>query len=83
MTRAEAVEALLDTWSGDVGDEAAHGVLLGILLGRSDPALAEIVERGVEEMVESDSDAALANQAAREQFGAAVRDWLREQGAAA
>ena len=45
------------------------------------PALAEVVEQGVEEMAEG--DVALANQAAREQWCAAVRDWLREQEIAA
>jgi hypothetical protein len=83
MTRAEAVRALVDTWTQELGDDAAHGVLFGILVARAAPNLAEIVERGLEEMLEDDTDAALANQAAREQFGEAVRDWLREQEVAA
>jgi hypothetical protein len=65
----------------EVGEDAGHGLLLGLLLARADPALAEMVEQGVEEMAEG--DVALANQAAREQFCAAVRDWLREQEVAA
>ena len=77
MTRGEAVTALLDTWTQELGDDAAHGVLFGILVARAVPALAEIVERGVEEM--AGGDVALANQAAREQWCAALRDWLREQ----
>ncbi len=77
MTRVEAVTALLDTWVEDLGDDAAQGLLLGLLLARADPALAEVVEQGVEELAEG--DVALANQAAREQFCAALRDWLREQ----
>ncbi len=81
MTRGEAVTALLDTWVEELGDDAAQGLLLGLLLARSVPALAEVVEQGVEEMAEG--DVALANQAAREQFCAAVRDWLREQEVAA
>ncbi len=81
MTRAEAVRALLDTWVEELGNDAGHGLLLGLLLARSVPALAEVVEQGVEEMAEG--DVALANQAAREQWCAAVRDWLREQEVAA
>lgn len=81
MTKAEAVRALLDTWTQELGDDASHGVLFGVLLARADPALAEVVKQGVEEMAEG--DVALANQAAREQFCAAVKDWLREQEVAA
>ena len=81
MTREEAVTALLDTWVEELGDDAAQGLLFGILLARADPTLANLVERGVEEMAEG--DVALANQAAREQWCAAVRDWLREQEIAA
>ncbi len=81
MTRAEALRALLDAWTLELGDDAAQGLLLGLLLARSAPALAEVVEQGVEEMAEG--DVALANQAAREQWCAALRDWLREQEVAA
>ena len=81
MTRGEAVVALLDTWVEELGEAAGHGLLLGLLLARSAPALAEVVEQGVEEMAEG--DVALANQAAREQWCAALRDWLREQEVAA
>ena len=81
MTRGEAVTALMDTWVEELGEDAGHGLLLGLLLARSVPALAEVVEQGVEEMAEG--DVALANQAAREQWCAAVRDWLREQEVAA
>ncbi len=81
MTRREAVTALLDTWVEELGNDAARGLLFGVLLARADPALAEVVEQGVEEMAEG--DVALANQAALEQFCAAVRDWLREQEVAA
>jgi len=77
VTRGEAVTALLDTWAQELGGNAAHGVLFGILVARATPALAEIVERGVEEM--AGGDVALANQAAREQWCAALRDWLRGQ----
>ncbi len=77
MTKAEAVTALLHTWGEELGDDAAQGLLFGVLLARADPALAEVVEQGVEEMAEG--DVALANQAAREQWCAALRDWLREQ----
>ncbi len=80
MTRGEAVTALLDTWVEELGDDAAQGLLLGLLLARGDPALAEVVEQGVEEM--APGAVALANQAAREQWCAALKDWLREQGAA-
>ena len=45
------------------------------------PPMAEVVEQGVEEMAEG--DVALANQAAREQWCAALRDWLLEQEVAA
>jgi hypothetical protein len=81
MTRAEALRALLDAWTLELGEDAGHGLLLGLLLARSVPALAEVVEQGVEEMAEG--DVALANQAAREQWCAALRDWLREQEVAA
>ncbi len=81
MTRGEAVTALLDTWVEELGDDAAQGLLFGVLLARADPVLADLVERGIEEMAEG--DVALANQAAREQWCAALRDWLREQGVAA
>ncbi len=77
MTRAQAVAALLDRWAEEVGEDAGHGLLLGLLLARSAPALAEVVEQGVEEMAEG--DVALANQAAREHWCAALRDWLRKQ----
>ena len=76
MTRGEAVTALLDTWTQELGDDASHGVLFGILVARADPVLADLVERGIEEMQE---DTALANQAAREQWCAALRVWLRKQ----
>ncbi len=79
MTREEAVTALLNTWVEELGEDAAQGLLFGILLARADPTLANLVERGVEEMQE---EAALANQAARDQWCAALRDWLREQGVA-
>ncbi len=81
MTRAEALRALLDAWTLELGEDAGHGLLLGLLLARSVPALAEVVEQGVEEMAEG--DVALANQAAREQWCAALRDWLLEQEVAA
>ncbi len=81
MTRGEAVTALMDTWVEELGDDAAQGLLFGVLLARSAPALAEVVEQGVEEMAEG--DVALANQATREQWCAALRDWLREEGVAA
>ena len=67
---------LLDTWGEELGDDAAHGVLFGLLIARAVPDLAEVVERRAEEMA---GDVALANQAAREQWCAAPRDWLREQ----
>ncbi len=79
MTRGEAVTALLDTWAEELGDDAAQGLLLGILLARADSNLAEIVEGGIDE---GDEDMALANQAAREQWVAGLIDWLREQGVA-
>ena len=81
MTRAEALRALLDAWTLELGEDAGHGLLLGLLLARSVPALADVVEQGVEEMAEG--DVALANQAAREQWCAALRDWLLEQEVAA
>ncbi len=81
MTRAQVVAALLDRWAEEVGEAAAHGLLLGLLLARADPALAEVVEQGVEET--APGAVALANQAAREPWCAALRDWLREQGVAA
>ena len=81
MTRGEAVTELLDTWVEELGDDAAQGLLLGLLLARADPALAEVVEQGVEEMALG--AVALANQAAREQWCEALKDWLREQGVAA
>ena len=77
MTRGEAVTALVDTWTQELGDDAAQGILFGLLIARGAPDLAEVVERGIEEM--SDGDLALANQAAREQWVAALKDWLREQ----
>ena len=77
MTRGETVTALLDFWREELGGDAAQGILFGFLLARADPALAGLVERGVEEMEE---DTALAKQAAREQWCAWLRDWLREQG---
>ncbi|MCH8920758.1 MAG: hypothetical protein IIA23_08670 [Chloroflexi bacterium] len=52
MTRGEAVTALLDTWVEELGDDAAQGLLFGLLLARADPTLANLVERGVEEMQE-------------------------------
>ncbi len=81
MTRAEALRALLGAWTLELGEDAGHGLLLGLLLARSVPALAEVVEQGVEEMAEG--DVALANQAAREQWCAELRDWLLEQDVAA
>ena len=79
MTRGEAVTALLDTWTQELGDDAAHGVLFGILVARADPTLAETIEHGIGEALEDDGDMALAQQAAREQWCAALKDWLREQ----
>ncbi len=79
MTRGEAVTALLYTWTQELGDDAAHGVLFGILVARADPTLAETIERGIGEALEDDGEAALAQQAAREQWVAALKDWLREQ----
>ncbi len=81
MTRAQVVAALLDRWVEELGDDAAQGLLRGLLLARADPALAEVVEQGVEEM--APGAVALANQSAREQWCEALRDWLREQGVAA
>jgi hypothetical protein len=80
MTRGEAVTALLDTWVEELGNDAAEGILFGFLLARADPALANLVEQGVEEMAES--DVALANQGARERWCAGVRDWLSREGVA-
>jgi hypothetical protein len=77
MTRGEAVTALLDTWAEELGEDAAQRILFGVLLARADPALAGLVEQGIDEM--ADGDAALANQAAREQWCEALKDWLREQ----
>ena len=79
MTRGEAVTALLHTWTQELGGDAAHGVLFGILVARADPTLAETIERGIGEALEDDGEAALAQQAAREQWVAALKDWLREQ----
>lgn len=79
MSRGEAVTTLLDTWEQELGDDAAHGVLFGILLARANPTLAETIQRGFEEVLEDDSDMALAQQAAREQWCAALKDWLRQQ----
>ena len=76
MTRGEAVTALIERWADEVGDDAAQGILFGLLIAHAAPALAEVMEQGVEEMAEGDM--ALANQAAREQWCAALRDWLRE-----
>lgn len=81
MTRGRAVTALVDTWVEELGEDTTHGLLFDILVARAAPALAEVVEQGVEEMAEG--DVALANQAARDQWCAALRDWLREQGVAA
>ncbi len=77
MTRGEAVAALLARWAEEVGEAAGPGLLLDLLLARADPVLADLVERGIEEMAER--DVALANQAAREQWCAALREWLRKQ----
>ena len=82
MTWEEAVTALLDTWVEELGDDAAHGVLFGILVARADPALAGVVEQGLEEMLDEDRDIALANQGARERWCAGVRDWLSREGVA-
>jgi len=79
MTRGEAVTTLLDTWEQELGDDAAHGLLFGILVARADPTLAETIERGIGEALEDDREEALAQQAAREQWVAALKDWLREQ----
>jgi len=76
VTRGEAVATLLDTWEEELGDDAAQGILFGRLIAGAAPDLAEVAERGIEEMA---GDVALANQAAREQWCAALRDWLREQ----
>jgi hypothetical protein len=80
MTRGEAITALLNTWAEEPGEDAAQGILFGVLLARTDPALAGLVEQGAEEM--ANGDAALANQSAREQWCEALKDWLREQEAA-
>ena len=45
MTLGEAVTALLDTWVEELGNDAAQGLLFGLLIARADPALAEVVER--------------------------------------
>ncbi len=82
MTRAGAVTALLDTWTQELGDDAAHGVLFSILVARADPALAGVVEQGLEKMLDEDRDTALANQGARERWCAGVRDWLSREGVA-
>ena len=79
MTRGEAVTALVDTWTQELGDDAAQGILFGLLIARADPTLAETIERGIGEALEDDGDMALAQQAAREQWCAALKDWLREQ----
>ena len=83
MTRGEAVAVLLDTWVEELGDDAAQGLLLGLLLACADPVLAEVVERGMDEMLDGERDSALAAQGARERWCAALRDWLREQEVAA
>ena len=83
MTRAEAVTALLDTWTLELGDERAQALLLGLLLARADPALAEVVERGMDEMLDGERDSALAAQGARERWCAGLKAWLREQEVAA
>lgn len=62
MTRGEAVATLLDTWEEELGDDAAQGILFGLLIARAAPDLAEVAERGIEEMA---GDVSLANQAAR------------------
>ena len=82
VTRGEAVRALLGTWTRELGDDASHGVLFGILVARADPALAGVVEQGLEEMLDEDRDIALANQGARERWCAGVRDWLSREGVA-
>jgi len=48
-------------------------------VARADPTLAETIERGIGEALEDDGDMALAQQAAREQWCAALKDWLRQQ----
>ena len=83
MTKAQAVTALLDTWTLELGDEPAQALLLGLLLARADPTLAQVLERGLDEMLDDDRHVALANQGARERWCAGVRDWLREQEVAA
>jgi integrase len=35
MTRAQAVAALLDRWAEEVGEDAAQGLLFGVLLARA------------------------------------------------
>jgi len=45
VTLGEAVTALLDTWVEELGNDAAQGLLFGLLIARADPALAEVVER--------------------------------------
>ena len=79
MTRGEAVTALLDTWEQELGNDVAQGILFGLLIARADPTLAETIERGIGEALEDDGDMALAQQAAREQWVASLKDWLREQ----
>ncbi len=82
MTRGEAITALLDTWVEELGNDAAQGLLLGVLIAHADPALAGVVEQGLEEMLDEDRDIALANQGARERWCAGVRDWLSREGVA-
>ena len=83
MTRGEAVAALLDTWVEELGDDAAQGLLLGLLLARADPVLAGVIERGMDETLDGERDSALAAQGARERWCAGVKAWLREQEVAA
>ncbi len=79
MTRAQAVAALIDRWVKEVGEDGARGIVFGFLLARADPTLGRLVEGGMDEM---EDDTALANQAAREQYCKALRDWLRDEGVA-
>lgn len=83
MSKAEAVRALLEMWSKELGEDAAQALVFGLLLARADPTLAQVLERGLEEMLDGDRHVALANQGARERWCAGVREWLREQGVAA
>ncbi len=83
MTKAEAVTALLDTWTLELGHEPAQALLLGLLLAHADPVMAEVVERGMDEMLDGERDSVLAAQGARERWCAGVREWLSEQGVAA